>query len=349
MSSTLSISADTLFTRHAGNPILSPNPANEWESLVVTNPTVAEDPATGDVIMLYRAAGNDDEHRVVFGLARSRDGKTFERVSDTPVFVNSESGFDGGCVEDPRVVRFGDWYFVTYASRPFAPGKYWATNNNITILRPELPPEAPWLFRNNATSTGLAITKDFRSWIRLGRLTLPTVDNRDVILFPEKVGGKFVLLQRPMQWAGEGFDNAFPGIWISFSDDVLHWPEMQLLAQGVEDWEHKIGGNSPPLRTDLGWLVLYHAVGADKLYRLGALILDIDDPTKILYRSPEPFLTPSEDYEIDGFYPGVIFPCGQVVRDNVLHLYYGGADRFVGLATCPLNDLLEYMKAHPVA
>ncbi len=204
------------------------------------------------------------------------------------------------------------------------------------------------MLRTNATWTGLALTRDFREWIRLGPITHGLDDNRDVILFPEKVGGKFAMLHRPANLVGPeyGLDN--PAIWISFSDDLLTWDRGQVLAKGEYDWEGgKIGGNTPPIRTPHGWLTLYHAVGADKLYRLGALLLDLDDPAIVRYRTRDPLLQPEEWYEIKGYYPGVCFPCGKVVIGDTLFVYYGGADKYVGLATCSLSELLAYLTAQP--
>jgi predicted GH43/DUF377 family glycosyl hydrolase len=102
-------------TRYEGNPILSPVANHWWESSVTTNPGAWYDQETKQVLMLYRAASNDDQHQIRFGLATSKDGYHFERDSDQPVFSPSLDGFDAGCVEDPRIVKMGDWYYVTYA------------------------------------------------------------------------------------------------------------------------------------------------------------------------------------------------------------------------------------------
>jgi len=332
------------------NPILSPNPSNAWESLVVTNPAAWYDEAEGKVLMLYRAAGNDDEHRVYFGLAESRDGYHFERVSDEPVFSPGAQGMDGGCVEDPRIVKIGDWYYVTYASRPFPPGKYWLNDQpHPAYKRPECPEEFPWLLRSNATSTYLAMTKDFRKWYRAGRITGVDVDDRDVILFPEKINGWYYMLHRPMNWVGPDYGTEYPAMWISRARDLLCWESPKLLATGVAAWENgKIGGNTPPIKTELGWLHIYHAVGKDKHYRLGALVLDAEDPSIVRYRTRDWLLQPEEDYEINGPYKGVCFPCGNVVMDGTLFVYYGGADKYCAVATCPLADLLRELAACPV-
>jgi beta-1,2-mannobiose phosphorylase / 1,2-beta-oligomannan phosphorylase len=328
--------------RCPANPILRPDPASAWESLVRTNPAVWQDDETGKIMMLYRAAGDDAEHRVHFGLAESDDGIAFRACSPEPCFSPSADGFDAGCVEDPRVVRIGDWYYVTYAARAFPPGRYWLKKPTDLFTGPGMPADAPRCLRLNTTTTGLALTKDFKTWIRAGRITSPVTDDRDVILFPEKVGGRYAMLHRPMEWAGPGYPNEHPAIWISYSDDLLDWKASRLLCQGEADWEpSKIGGNTPPLRTPRGWLTIYHAVGPDKKYRLGALLLDLEEPHIVRSRLRDWLLEPVEDYEVDGFYPGVCFPCGKLVRDGKLWVYYGGADRYVALATCDYGALLE--------
>ena len=334
--------------RFANNPILSPNPENEWETLVATNPGAWYDEQEKCVYLLYRAAGNDSEHRIHFGLAVSQDGYHFERVSDQPVFSPSPDGYDAGCVEDPRIIRMGDWYYVTYASRPFPPGQYWLGTNHAGYHVPDCPPDFPYILRTNQTSTSLALTRDFRTWKRAGRLTSAMVDDRDVILFPEKVNGKYVMLHRPMNWVGPEYGTEYPAMWISYGDDLLNWTAPKLLAKAAYAWENKkIGGNTPPIRTEHGWLTLYHAVGEDRHYRLGAMLLDLNDPSIVLYRSYDWLLQPEEWYELEGFYPGVCFPCGKVIIDGILFVYYGGADMYVGLATCKLQELLDYLLTCP--
>ncbi len=334
--------------RYENNPIISPNPDNEWESHVTTNPAAWIDENTGEVNMLYRAAGGDIEHKVYFGLATSKDGKEFTRVSDKPVLGPSKDGFDAGCVEDPRVVKFGKHYFITYATRPFAPGQYWIEDEDMPYRAPKCPDYFPTMYKDNLTTTGLLITEDFKSFHRAGFITDPTVDDRDVILFPEKINGKYWMLRRPMDWCGEGYDNEFPGIWISSGDDILKMENHTLLAKGKFEWENgKIGANTPPIKTKDGWLFLHHARSADSYYRLGAILLDLNDPTKVLHRTPDFIMEPETDYEFGGYYDGCIFPCGTVVKDGILHVYYGGADKYVGLATCSVDSLLEYLKSCP--
>ena len=323
----------------SGNPILSPNPANPWENLVVCNPGVILD--NGVFYMLYRAAGDDEKHVIRFGLATSTDGFHFTRMSDEPVFGPSADGPDSGCVEDPRIVKFGDTFYITYAYRPMAPGRYWTFPHDV-VLKPESDAFTPLAWKENLGNTGLACTRDFRSFRRLGRLTSPVQDDRDVILFPQKIGGKFVMLHRPKHTK----ETEFPSIWIKFSDDMLDWggAEDHILIQGRRGTkEEKIGGSTPPILTDKGWLVLYHGVGDGGLskYTVWAMLLDKDNPLKVLARTKEPILEPELPYEMEGFYNGCVFPTGNVVKDGILYVYYGAADKCVGVATCPLADLLE--------
>ena len=334
-----------ILKKYENNPILSPNPLNDWENLVVCNPGVWYE--NGTFYMLYRAAGDDEKHVIRFGLAISEDGFNFTRESDTPAFGPSEEGPDSGCVEDARIVKFDDYYYVTYAFRPTSPGRYWNFKHD-EVLTWDFGSNAPAFLKNNMANTALAMTKDFKVWIRLGRITQSNIDDRDVIIFPEKVNGKFAMLHRPKEWVGEPWGPPFPAIWLCYSDDLLTWNEpSHLLMQGLGGgWEEKIGGSTPPLKTEEGWLVLYHGVenGGTGYYRVGAVLLDLDDPTKIIGRTKNPILEPEFDYEINGFYKGCVFPTGNVIVGDTLFVYYGGADKYVGVATCPLNELLDQIK-----
>jgi len=327
--------------RYGGNPILSPNPANDWENLVVSNPGVIYD--DGVFYMLYRAAGDDEDHVIRFGLATSTDGFHFTRACDAPVFGPSADGPDAGCVEDPRIVKFGDCFYVTYAFRPVPPGRYWTFAHDV-VRQPDCDGFAPRAYRDNLGGTALACTRDFRHFRRLGRLTSPVLDDRDVILFPEKIGGKFAMLHRPKDYRGL----QFPSIWLKFSDDLLDWAgaEDHLLIEGIPGTkEEKIGGSTPPILTDRGWLVLYHGVadGGLSKYTVWAMLLDRDNPLRVLARTTAPILEPEMPYECEGLYPGCVFPVGNVVKDGTLYVYYGAADKYVGVATCPLDDLLNHL------
>jgi len=330
--------------KHHSNPILSPKMENDWEDLVVCNPGAWYE--NGKFYMLYRAAGDDEQHIIRFGLATSEDGFNFERVSEKPVFGPSVEGPDSGCVEDARIVKFDDYYYVTYAFRPFPPGRYWEFAHD-EVLTKDVGSHAPSSLEHNTANTALAMTRDFLSWKRLGRITQADLDDRDVILFPEKIGGKFAMLHRPKEWIGEKFGPKNPATWIRFSNDLLVWNEPStILIEGLAGgWEEKTGGSTPPLKTDKGWLVLYHGVedGGTGHYRVGAVMLDLNDPTKILGRTKTPILEPEEWYELEGFYKGCVFPTGNVIVDNTLYVYYGAADKYVGLATCNVNELIDFI------
>jgi predicted GH43/DUF377 family glycosyl hydrolase len=339
--------APVQFHRYEGNPVLGPHPENEWESKVATNPAAWLE-SDGTVRMLYRAAGNDEQHKVYFGLAESANGFNFKRVSDEPVFRPSEDGFDAGCVEDPRVIKIGDFYYVTYAVRAQPPGQYWL-GDDAPWKRDPLSPEAPIALRENYTVTGLAMTRDFKTWFRAGPLTDRSVDDRDVMIFPETINDQWYMIHRPMQWTGPNYGTEHPAIWISQGEDMLAMRQSHLLAKAQFPWECKVGGNTPPMKTNDGWLTLYHGVGPDKKYRLGALVLDLVDPTIVRYRSEGWLLEPAEDYENDGYYKGVVFPCGKLLKDGKLFTYYGGGDKVVAVATCNFEELMSYLRTCPVA
>lgn len=238
--------------KYEKNPIIAPNPANAWENLVTCNPGVIYD--DGRFYMLYRAAGDDKEHVIRLGLAVSENGFDFRRVGDSPVFGPSADGPDGGCVEDPRIVKFDNEFYITYAYRAHAPGQYWTFAHDVVRL-PRCGAYAPAAMAQNLGNTGLAVTTDFRNFRRLGRLTSPVLDDRDVILFPEKIGGKFAMMHRPKQFVGERYGVKYPSIWLKFSDDLLAWedkPSHLLIAGREGTWEEKIGGSTPPILTEAG-------------------------------------------------------------------------------------------------
>lgn len=329
--------------RYEGNPILSANPAHEWENLIVCNPAVIYE--NGIFHMLYRAAGNEPEHHIHIGKAESRDGFHFERVSDQPVITPTEGSFDAGGCEDPRVVKFGSEYYVTYAFRPYPAGQYWK-NDYDKVSTYEHDDYAPICLKENVGNTALAISKDMMNFKKIGRLTESCLDDRDVILFPEKIEGKFWMLHRPKNYVGPEYGTEKPAIWIKSSDDLMTWNvESHLLMKGVEPWEQKIGGNTPPIKTKDGWLVLYHGIDEHFTYRIGAVILDLNDPTKILYRTQHFILEPETKEEKEGVYKwGVVFPTGAVVVDETLYVYYGASDQWINVATCNLYELLNFIK-----
>ncbi len=328
------------FTRYEGNPILKPQ-GDGWESLCVLNPGVIVDESTGKIMMLYRAAGNDRNHNIRLGLAVSDNGYDFERVSDEPAMDVRDEDPDGGCIEDPRIVCIDGVYYITYAGRPFAPGRYWIEDEfeQFKKERQKWPASAPAIMRNE-TASYLACTKDFKTYKRLGRITNTRYDDRDVVIFPEKVNGKYVMLSRPKR------GNVSPSVWITYSDDLLEWGEPSLLFSGEQVWEGgRIGAGCPPVKTEDGWLLLYHGVSsADAYYRVGFVMLDLDNPSKIIARTKDFVFEPETDYEKEGLWNGCVFPTGMIELNGKYFIYYGCADKYVAVATVEKQDLLAYMR-----
>jgi len=328
--------------KYENNPILLPNESNDWENLCVLNPAVWYEKNDDTFYMLYRAAGNTIEHYIYLGLATSKDGFNFQRKFEKPVLSPSKDNCDGGGIEDPRVIKMGDWYYVTYASRPYAPGRYWL-NECKPWFNP--PKGGPKFLTDNGTLTHLAITQNFVDYKKLGRITDSRSDDRDVIIFPEKIDSKYVKLSRPMNWYGKGYPCKNPSIWISYSDDLMEWEKPQLLMEGIEWWESlKIGGSCPPIKTKDGWFFMYHGVAEkDKAYRVGAVLLDLKNPSIIIKRTKDFIMEPELDYETKGYYNGCVFPTANVVKDNTLFVYYGAADKFVCAATVNFKEFIKYL------
>lgn len=326
--------------KYENNPILKPNTENEWENLAVLNPGAwYED---GTFYLLYRAAGDNRDHKIHLGLATSKDGYHFERVSEEPVLSPSKDGPDAGCIEDARIVKYDDTFFVTYAYRPFPPGRYWEMAPN-EVATYDVPDSAPLFLKNNITNSGLLLSKDLRTFQRVGRITKSNLDDRDVILFPDKVDGKYVMLHRPKEWVGETYGCEHPSIWISYSEDLLSWNRDQVLLQGQEWWEKKVGGSTPPIRTEKGWLTLYHGVDDEGIYRTGCLLLDLLNPSNIIAKTQDYIMEPETEFELEGLYHGCVFPTGNVVVGDTLYVYYGAADQYCCVATCSISELVSYL------
>ena len=327
--------------KYEHNPILTKKPDSPWEALCVLNPAVIFNEEDKKFYMLYRAAGNDEQHYIYLGLAISDDGINFKRMSDKPLIAPDVNGADGGGIEDPRLVKIDDYYFLTYASRPFAPGQYWREDKKYFGFQPKAGPK---VLIYNDTETHLAVSKDLVHWKKLGRITDSRQDDRDVIIFPERVNGKYVKISRAMYKCGKGYENEKPAIWISYSTDLLEWREEEkLLYKGQEDWEdEKCGGSCPPVKTPYGWLFIYHGVASkDKNYRVGAMLLDLNDPSKIIARTKNFIMEPEFSFETDGFYSGCVFPTGIVEVKDEYYIYYGAGDQCICLATCKKKDLLD--------
>lgn len=332
--------------KYAGNPILEPAKDGNWEKYAVCNPGAVYD--KGRVYMLYRASAETEIYRIYMGLAESKDGFNFKRMSDKPIYT-PQYMFEAGCIEDPRITKFGEWYYVTYACRAvpyslFVQGK-----------GPEYSENASKALKENLTRTGLLRTKDFRNFECLGAISRDDVDDRDVVIFPEKVNGKYVMLHRPAEWVGPKYGTDKPGIWMTFSKSLTSWKEKSvLLAKSDPDapWqEKKIGASTPPIKTKYGWLLMYHGVQGDKpgrYYRQGVMMLDLKDPRKIISRPKDFVLEPTEPFEKEGVEENVVFAVGNVVINGEYFCYYGGADKVICVATAKLNELVDFAMSEPV-
>jgi beta-1,4-mannooligosaccharide/beta-1,4-mannosyl-N-acetylglucosamine phosphorylase len=184
----------------------------------------------------------------------------------------------------------------------------------------------------------IAKTKDFKKYERIALVSAP--GNKDGVLFPEKINGKYARLDRPI-------GNDIGSIWISYSDDLTYWGHSKaIITPRPGYWDsYRIGASVPPIKTDKGWLEIYHGKGKDQIYSLHLLLLDLNDPSHVLKRGKEPILFPEEPYETRGFFPNVVFSNGVIAgADGSLKIYYGACDETVCLAEAMIDELLEALK-----
>ncbi len=327
------------------NPILSPNKNVEWESEAVFNPGAT---LIGDkVYLLYRAIGEYDTYISRIGLAISNDGITFERKNKFSV-IEPREDYDKWACEDPRITKIGNTFYITYVAlsqRIKNGGK--PTYDTIHNLN---------------SQTALVTTKDFVKFQRHGIITPKNSDNRDVVIFPEKINGRFAILHRPHRWCKNWFENPKekevdiimppfeelpqrPAVWMSYSSDLKNWTDHTLLIRSSHEDDEKTGPGAPPIKTDEGWLLLYHHVRKDKdggiIYTAKVALLDAKDPSKVISKIPYPILEPKEKYEVNGDVNNVVFPTGAFVKNGTLSVYYGAADKYCGLATIALREIID--------
>jgi beta-1,2-mannobiose phosphorylase / 1,2-beta-oligomannan phosphorylase len=326
-----------ILQRYKKNPILIPNEANWWESKAVFNCAILH--YENRFHMLYRAIGEYEKYISRIGYASSTDGYSFARSNH--IALEPTQDYEEYGIEDPRVVEIDNQVYITYVIL-----SAYVTDGAIV-----------------EASTALATTTDFLKYTRLGVITSKGSNNKDVVLFPEKMSqqqssilslsssinadgaGKYFFLHRPSSWIGSTYGVDKPSIWLGEGNALTNFEKHTLLLKPEEDWEElKVGAGPPPIKTRTGWLVIYHGVSREKVYRAGAALLDLHDPSKIIGRTKTPILEPKEPYEKFGDVNNVVFPTGACVVDNdKLFVYYGAADKVCCLATADLNYLLDHI------
>ncbi|HHV50567.1 MAG TPA: glycosidase [Clostridiales bacterium] len=248
------------------------------------------------------------------------DGLLIREDSEVPVIAPGDDSDRAGC-EDPRIVKFEGRFYIFYTA-------YDGVTPRVAV----------------------AVTDDFESYTKLG--VIPTlVGDKDAFIFPERINNKIAYIHR-----------IEPDIQIDYFDSIEdlfdkdYWqnyePHEKILLKGIHKWENiKIGGGVPPIRTDEGWLFIYHGVSDDRTpfcYRVGAALLDLENPSIVLSRLSKPLLEPTEGYERYGDVNEVVFPQGAYMKSNWLYISYGAADKRVALARIDFNDLMNALKLKKV-
>lgn len=305
------------FKRISNNPIITPDPNHKWESKATFNPAAID--LKGGVHILYRALADDNTSTI--GYALSTDGTSISERLDKPVYAPREDfetkkieGTNSGC-EDPRLTKIGDKLYMCY-----------------TAYDGVGPPRVAATYITE---------KDFLArrwrWSKPELITPKGVDDKDACIFPQKVGGKYLIFHRI------GTDICADLLSsLDFQTDTIN-KCIRLFGPRPGMWDGaKVGITAPPVKTRRGWVLLYHAVSEQhRSYRIGAVLLDLKDPTIVLSRSSDHLFSPEAVFEKEGIESNVVFPCGMIVREGLLYIYYGGADKVVGVATMKLDTLTE--------
>jgi predicted GH43/DUF377 family glycosyl hydrolase len=295
-----------LLHRWEGNPAITLEDIPYQVSTVFNGTPIVAD---GEINLLMRVEGLQGYS--FFGLARSKDGLRFT-VDEKPVMLPAREGpfakYETKGIEDPRVTFVEGTCYVVYT--PVGP------------LGPRI---------------AIAKTEDYVNYERIAIVSEP--GNKDGILFPRKINGRYVRFDRPI---GKGRGS----LWVSYSSDLIYWGDSEVVMtprSGCWD-DFRIGASVPPIETEEGWLEIYHGVkmtSAGPIYRAGTALLDLDDPAKVIKRGLSSILSPREHYERVGDVPNVCFPCGAVIKpDGDMLVYYGAADTSICIATTSLEELL---------
>jgi len=293
------------------DPVIVLAPMFDVNRQTVVSQTFAKDDAETDFSdprLIVRPNGTYLTSISHLRLARSRDGVTFA-VDDTAALA-PQTPYETLGIEDPRIACIDGTYYITYVA---------VSPRGVT--------------------TCLASTRDFQSLERRGVIFPP--ENKDAALFAGRANGRYYALHRPHSPLFGKND-----IWIAESPDLLCWGNhrsLMGLREGMWD-ETRIGAGAAPFRIDEGWLEIYHGADRNNRYCLGAVLLDHDEPWKVIARSDEPVFEPQAEYECAGFFGNVVFTCGLLFEDGKLKIYYGAADTTIGYAELPLADVLARLR-----
>lgn len=302
--------------RFENNPILEPNPDNAWEKRLVFNPAAVDIDDT--VNILYRAMGEDNTS--VIGLARSNDAIHINERCTEPAYTPREPFEEkkkvgnSGC-EDPRISRIGDTLYMTYTAY-----------DGINVPSVAVSSISVTDFKN----------KNWGAWEKPYLISSPGIMDKDSCILPEPFDEGYLVLHR--------LETNICGDFVPSLDFKEHKLNtcIQIIQNRPGMWDGlKVGIAGPPLKTENGWLLFYHGVDDEKQYRVGAALLDLSHPTNVIARTSAPFLVPEEPYEKEGEVSNVIFPCGNIERDGMIYLYYGGADKVVAGAYVKKEDILK--------
>lgn len=243
-------------------------------------------------------------------LLSSSDGITFAEDKQTPL-LSGKGELETFGIEDCRVARLDGMWYLTYTQ-----------------------------VSEHGVGVGLRSTRDWKGFSYHGMILPP--HNKDCALFEERIGGKYYALHRPSSpQLGGNY------IWLAESPDLAHWGRHRCLALTRRNsWDSaRVGAGASPIRTSAGWLVIYHGANAENRYCLGALLLDLEEPWRVLARSEDPIMEPAAPYEKEGFFGQVIFTNGHIVDGDRLTLYYGAADSVICAAHLSISDILANVLA----
>ena len=287
-----------------------------WESLGTFNPGVAE--YKGQVVLLYRAY---DKFRISrLGLAHSSNGIDFTQYKHPVIDTDPDDPFERLGIEDPRITFIDGTYYIVHTSASYhSVGEAADVSGGMDYI--------PWRVR-----VGMHTTEDFHSFKHHG-VIISDIPAKNACLLPEKINGNFGLYYREHSEAGELLK-------LVYTKDFQEWGEPLSIAwpESADGQRLKMGTGSQPIAIENGFLIVYHAVDKNQVYRLGLLLFARDDPTRILWYSG-PILEPEMSYEKKGYVPNVVYSCGAVVRGGELWIYYGAADRVIGRAVFSLESL----------